>query len=379
MTGPLASMRVVEIAGKGPGPFAAMLLADLGADVIRVDQPTSGGNLDPTRILLNRGRSSIIVDLKAPGGVDTIFRLVDQADALIEGYRPGVMERLGLGPDVCLGRNPALVYGRMTGWGQDGPLAHYAGHDINYIAMAGALDNFRRENTKPLPPLNLVGDFGGGGMLMAFGVVSGVLNARQTGQGQVVDAAMVDGTALLMTMLLSLVAQGQWREPPGTNALDTGAHFYEVYETADGKYVAVGAIEPKFYAALLEGLGISDDETLPAQHDRASWPEMKERLAETFRLKTRDEWSAIFEGVDACVSPVLSLAEAADHPHNAGRGTFIERDGVIQPGPAPRFSGTPAQLGAPPSKPGVATVEALSAWGFTPEEITKLRTWNSEL
>jgi alpha-methylacyl-CoA racemase len=372
MAGPLQGIRVIEMAGIGPGPFTAMLLADMGADVIRVDRVSAPGGADQTLDVLNRGRPSIGVDLKNPDGVETVLRLVQSADALIEGFRPGVMERLGLGPDVCAARNPKLVYGRMTGWGQDGPMALAAGHDINYISLAGVLNNFMRTGSRPVPPLNLVGDFGGGGMFLAFGVVCGILEASRSGQGQVVDAAMVDGASVLMTMMYAFMAQGLWQDDPGTNILDTGAHFYEVYETSDGKFISVGSIESQFYAELLKRVGLEGEE-LPWQMDRSQWPAMKERFAALFKTKTRDEWCALLEGSDACFAPVLSMSEAHTHPHIAARKTFVEKDGVLQPAPAPRFSRTSPQLDRGPSKPGADTDEALQAWGFSPDDIAKLR------
>jgi alpha-methylacyl-CoA racemase len=371
--GPLHGVRVIELQGIGPAPFAAMMLADMGADVIRVDK-LSGMGGDPRRDLLNRGRRSIAVDLKHPDGAETVLRLVEGADALLEGFRPGVMERLGLGPEDCLARNPRLVYGRMTGWGQEGPYASMAGHDIDYIAIGGALANFRRAGDRPVPPMNLVGDFGGGGMLLAFGVLCGLLEARSSGQGQVVDAAMVDGTAALLAMPYSFLAMGI-HDPatPGGNLLDTGAHFYEVYDTADGKFVAVGAIEPQFYAALLKGLGL-EGEQLPFQMDKSQWPAMKERFAMIFKTKTREEWEAVFEGTDACVAPVLELPEAPGHHHNVARGTFVEdENGFVQPGPAPRFSRTKAVIEGLPPKPGEHSDEILGEVGLSDAEIAKLR------
>ncbi|TML63842.1 MAG: CoA transferase [Actinobacteria bacterium] len=370
--GPLEGLKIIEMAGIGPGPFAAMMLADMGAEVVRVDRLAYRGNADPARDVLNRGRASVGVDLKHPDGVQLVLRLAEQADGLIEGFRPGVMERLGLGPDECLARNPRLVYGRMTGWGQDGPLAHAAGHDIDYIAIAGALNNFTRKGDRPVPPLNMVGDFGGGGMLLAFGVVCGLLEAGRSGKGQVVDAAMVDGAAVLMTMIYAFMAMGIWQDDPGTNILDTGAPFYEVYECADGKFLAVGAIETQFYAELLKRTGLENEE-LPFQLDRPQWPAMKERFAELFRTKTRDEWAAILEGTDACAAPVLSLSEAHTHPHNRARGTFVEKDGILQPAPAPRFSRTPPEISRPAPAPGADTDEVLGAWGLDATEIGKLR------
>lgn len=375
MSGPLAGIKIIELAGIGPGPFCAMMLADMGAEVIRVDraQNVMGGDPDaPPADVMNRGRRSIGVDLKNPDGVETVLSLLESADALIEGFRPGVMERLGLGPDVVLARNPKLVYGRMTGWGQDGPYAPTAGHDINYIALAGALEPIGRRGEAPVPPLNLVGDFGGGGMLLAFGIVCGILNARTTGEGQVIDAAMVDGAAVLTTMFHAFRAMGMWNDERGTNMLDTGAHFYDVYETADGKYVSIGSIEPQFYAVLLRLTGLEGEE-LPWQHDRDEWPALKERLAAIFKTKTRDEWCELMEGTDVCFAPVLSLAEAPQHPHNVHRETFIEVAGVVQPAPAPRFSRTPTETPAPPAHAGQHTDEVLSEWGFAPERIAELR------
>jgi alpha-methylacyl-CoA racemase len=370
--GPLAGVRVVEIAGIGPGPFAAMVLADMGADVLRVDripERVRGGN---SRDVLNRGRPSAGVDLKHPRGVETVLALVERADALIEGFRPGVMERLGLGPDACLARNPRLLYGRITGWGQDGPLAESAGHDIDYIALAGALHAIGRAGATPVPPLNLVGDFGGGGMLMAFGIVCGLVERSRSGKGQVVDASMVDGAALLMSMFFAFRAAGGHSTERGTNLLDGGAPFYDTYETADGKYVAVGALEPKFYAELIERLGLSSA-GLPAQMDRAGWPVMRAKFAEVIRTKTRDEWCALLEGTDACFAPILDIEEAARHPHNRARGTFVEVDGVLQPAPAPRFSRTAAGVPTPPPRPAADTDAALGRWGFAAGEITALR------
>jgi len=373
--GPLAGITVIELAGIGPGPFCGMMLADMGADVIRVDRAQSVQGGDPGRPpadLLARGRRSIGVDLKSPDGVEVVLSLVERADALIEGFRPGVTERLGLGPDECLARNPRLVYGRMTGWGQDGPYASTAGHDINYISLAGALDPIGRRGQAPVPPLNLVGDFGGGGLLLAFGIVSGLLEARTSGQGQVIDAAMVDGAAALMTMTHSLRAMGIWNDERGTNMLDTGAHFYDVYETADGGYVSVGSIEPQFYAELLRLTGLEGEE-LPVQHDRRQWPALKERMAAVFRTKTRDEWCEIMEGTDVCFAPVLTIPEAVAHPHNVHRGTFVEVAGIPQPGPAPRFSRTEAAIARPPAHAGQHTDEILAEAGLDADRIAKLR------
>jgi alpha-methylacyl-CoA racemase len=376
VSGPLDGLRIIELAGLGPAPFAGMMLADAGADIVRIDRferatypPHSEAHVD----LMNRGRRSVAVDLKNPGGVGLVLRLVEVADGLMEGFRPGVAERLGLGPDVCLARNPRLVFGRMTGWGQDGPLAQAAGHDIDYIALSGALEPIGRAGQAPLPPLNLVGDFGGGGMLLAFGMVAAILSARQTGAGQVVDAAMVDGAASLMTMTTTLRAAGMWDGPRGTNLLDTGAHFYEVYETSDGGFIGVGAIEPQFYAELIRLLGL-EGEDLPPQMDRDAWPGMKERFARIFAGRTRADWEAVFDGTDACATPVLSPAEAPEHPHNRFRQTFTEVAGVVQPAPAPRFLGTPGAIRRPPPNPGQHAEEALGDWGLSDGEIGALRT-----
>jgi alpha-methylacyl-CoA racemase len=377
--GPLAGVRIIEIAGIGPGPFAAMLLSDMGAEVLRVDRAQAVMGGDPARPpmdVLNRGRRSIGVDLKNPDGVETVLTLVERADALIEGFRPGVAERLGIGPAECAVRNPRLVYGRMTGWGQDGPLASAAGHDINYIALAGALDPIGRAGDAPVPPLNLVGDFGGGGMFLAFGVVCALLEAQRSGAGQVVDAAMVDGAATLTAMFHGLRAMGFWTDERGTNLLDTGAHFYDVYECADGRYVSIGSIEPQFYKELLDRTGLADDPELAGpgvQMNRSQWPALKQRLAEVFRTRTRDEWSAAMEGSDVCFAPVLSMGEAPEHPHNRARGTFTDVAGIVQPAPAPRFSRTPGAVTRPASHPGQHTDEALADWGFGADEIAKLR------
>jgi alpha-methylacyl-CoA racemase len=372
--GPLTGRRVIELAGIGPGPFTAMMLADMGADVIRIDRVTGslqGDDGFARTDLLNRGRRSVGVDLKNPRGRDTVLALVEQAHALIEGFRPGVAERLGLGPEVCLERNPRIVYGRMTGWGQEGPLAKSAGHDIDYIALTGALHAIGRAGGPPVPPINLIGDFGGGGMLLAFGVVCGMLSADSTGQGQVIDAAMIDGASLLMAMCYGFEARGQWHHERGSNMLDSGAPFYDVYETADGKYVAVGALEPQFYAELLQRLEL-DPADLPDQGDVAGWPKIREALRRAFRTRTRSEWSELLDGTDACVAPVLSMAEAAEHPHNAQRQTFVNVDGVVQPGPAPRFSHTPASLGAPPVLAAEHTREALVDWGIAADDVEDL-------
>ncbi len=373
--GPLQGIKVIEMQGIGPGPFAAMVLADLGADVVRIDRAQSVRGGDPARPpgdLLARGRRSVGVDLKHREGVETALRLIESADVLIEGFRPGVMERLGLGPDVCLARNPGLVYGRMTGWGQEGPIAQAAGHDINYIALSGALGAIGRKGEAPVPPLNLVGDFGGGGMLLVVGVLGGLVERARSGKGQVVDAAMTDGSALLMTIIFGMLPSGAWNEERGTNLLDTGSHFYDAYQTKDGQYISIGSIEPQFYAELLEKTGL-DREELPPQMDRARWPEVKRRIAEVFRTKTRDEWCTIMEGSDVCFAPVLSLSEAFEHPHNRARETFVEVAGVKQPAPAPRFSRTPGAIRRPPAHAGQHTDEILREAGLGAGEIQRLR------
>ncbi len=374
--GPLEGVRVVEVAGIGPGPFCAMLLADMGADVLRVDRASSvvtAEEYEPDAdYLLNRGRRSIGLDLKSPDGVEAMLRLVDEADVIMEGFRPGVAERLGIGPEVVHARKPSVVYGRMTGWGQSGPSANTPGHDINYVALTGILHSMGRFGAPPSPPLNLIGDFGGGGMLLAFGIVCGLLEARASGQGQVIDAAMLDGAALIGTMLYGMSQMGQWSEERGTNLLDSGAHFYEVYETADGKYISIAPMEPKFYANLLAILQL-DPADLPDQMDRDSWPAMKEKFAAIFREKTRDEWTALLGDAEVCYAPVLTVSEAMEDPQVKERGVFTEIDGVVQPVPAPRFSRTPGQIPGPPSHPGQHTDEALVDWGFPAEEIERLR------
>jgi alpha-methylacyl-CoA racemase len=361
--GPLKGTKIIEMAGIGPGPFAAMLLADMGADILRLyraDQAAVLGAAGPD--VTGRGRPSLPVNLKEDSGRELVLRLAEEADALIEGFRPGVMERLGLGPDVLLDRNERLVYGRMTGYGQEGPMSQVAGHDINYISIAGALGAMARKGERPLFPLNLVGDYGGGGMFLAFGVVCGLLEARTSGKGQVVDAAMVDGAATLMTIFHGLRAGGIWNDVPGTNVLDSGAHFYEVYETSDGGFIAVGAIEPQFYAELLRLLELDPAEYPQWNNER--WPEFKERFAAIFKSRTRDEWSALLEPAEACATPVLRLDEAPAHPHTAARQTFIEHEGVIQPAPAPRFSRTVPEIADPPTP-----ADALRAWGLRDDEI----------
>lgn len=375
MSGPLSGCRIVEIAGIGPGPFAAMLLADMGAEVVRIDRPQSvrTGATAPNLDVLQRSRRSVAIDLKHPDGAAAVLALVERADALLEGFRPGVMERLGLGPDQCLARNPALVYGRMTGWGQDGPLARRAGHDIDYIALAGALAHFARDGEAPVPPMNLVGDFGGGGMFLAFGTVCAMLEARRSGCGQVVDAAMIDGTAALMAMFRGFAAMGLFDEQrPGRNLLDTGAHFYDVYRCSDGRWLAIGAIEPQFYAELLERLGLADAPGLAPQMDSSSWPSMKARISSVVSTRTRDEWAAVFADSDACVAPVLTLGEAPSHPHHVARGTFTEVAGVIQHAPAPRFSRSVPDQPTPPARAGEHTREVLGSWGLDRASIEAL-------
>ncbi len=373
--GPLEGVKMIEIAGIGPGPFAAMMLSDMGAEILRIDrvQNVAGGDpAKPSLDLLARGRRSVGVDLKHPEGLAALLRLVDQADVLLEGFRPGVMERLGAGPEVCLERNPRLIYGRMTGWGQEGPLAQAAGHDINYISLAGALEPIGRRGEAPVPPLNLIGDFGGGGMLLAYGVVCALVERDRSGRGQVVDAAMVDGAASLMTIFHGAAQSGWWNPERGTNMLDTGAHFYDVYETRDGKYISIGSIEPQFYAELLEKTGLAAED-LPNQMDRSHWPALKRRMAAIFKQKTRDEWCQIMEGSDVCFAPVLSMSECQEHPHIRARGTFVEVAGASQPAPAPRFSRSKTQISCPPPHAGQHTDEAMADWGFGAVEIAKLR------
>lgn len=374
MSGPLAGIRVIELAGIGPGPFCGMMLADMGAEVLRIDRPgyqSPANPVSPEADLLNRGRTSVVVDLKSTRGAETVLRLVESADIMFEGFRPGVAERLGVGPDPCLSRNPRLAYGRMTGWGQQGAMAHRAGHDINYIGMSGALAAIGTAEA-PVPPLNLVGDFGAGGLLLAFGLMCALHEARRTGRGQVVDASIVDGASLFMTVFHALRNYG-WTDTRGANLLDGGAHFYNVYRCADGRHVAVGAIEPQFYAALLAGLGLADDVALrDGQDDRARWPMLRERLARRFRERTVGEWLDVFAGTDACVTEVVPLAEASSHPVAVGRSSFVTVDGVVQPAPAPRFSRTPPAVAGPPPRPGEHTRDALTRWGFNTEEIDNL-------
>jgi alpha-methylacyl-CoA racemase len=373
MPGPLDGVRVLEFEAIGPAPFCGMLLADMGADVLLVDRPAASGlGLKRERWydVMLRGKRSVTLDLKSPAGTEAALELITRADVMIEGLRPGVMERLGLGPDKALAKNPRIVYGRMTGWGQEGPLAPRAGHDINYIALSGVLHAFGRKGEAPVPPLNLIGDFGGGGMLLAFGVACALVEARRSGRGQVIDAAMVDGAALLATMFSGFLAAGQWSEERGANILDTGAPWYDVYETADHKYVAIGAIEDKFFAQLCARLKLLD---LPAQHDRARWPEMRRRFADTFKSKTRAEWERIFEGADACFAPVLSWSEARTHRHSAARFAYVDVANVAQPAPAPRFSRSAAAMPQPPPERGQGGEGALHDWGFSASQIDRLR------
>ncbi len=371
--GPLKGMKIVELGGIGPGPYCAQMLADMGADIIRVDRKGSAGNgIGEKFNVLHRSRRSIAVDLKNPKGVEAVLKLIEQADALIEGFRPGVMENLGLGPDICLERNPKLVFGRMTGWGQSGPMSKAAGHDINYIALSGALHAIGRQGEPPVPPLNLVGDFGGGGMLLAFGIMCGVYETRNSGKGQVVDAAMVDGAASLMNMFCGIYASGGWSNDKGTNLLDGGAHFYDTYETSDGKWISLGSIEPQFYALLLKHAEIEDPD-FANQMDMTKWPDLKEKTKKIFKAKTRDEWCKIMEGTDICFAPVLNFDEAYTHPHNVERKTFVDVDGVTQAAPAPRFSRTEPEIQGPPCGPGQHNEEALKDWGFSGDEIEALQ------
>ena len=372
--GPLAGLRVLEFEAIGPGPFGAMMLADMGADVLLVDRPSDsdlGLSRHRRHEVMLRGRRSLTLDLKSERGAEAALCLAEKADAIVEGFRPGVMERLGLGPEAMLARNPRLVYGRMTGWGQEGPLAARAGHDIDYIALSGVLHAIGRAGEAPVPPLNLVGDFGGGGMLLAFGIACGVIEARASGRGQVFDAAMIDGAALLATMFSGMLAAGQWSEQRGVNVLDSGAPWYDTYETRDRKYVAIGAIEPKFYRELLARLGL-DPKSLPAQNDRAGWPLLRERFAAVFATQTRDQWCAVFDGSDACFAPVLTFSESRRHPQVVARGGSIELGGIVQPAPAPRFARTPGAARRPPPERGAGAGDALIDWGFAPATIDEL-------
>ncbi len=371
--GPLTGKRVIELQGIGPGPFCGMMLADMGAEIIRIDRSANvGRDANPSDILA-RGRKSIGVDLKNPDGVETVLKLIETADVLIEGFRPGVMERLGLGPSICMERNPKLVYGRMTGWGQDGAMASAAGHDINYIALSGALHAIGPKDTNPTPPLNLVGDFGGGGMLLAFGIAAALVEAGQSGKGQVVDAAMTDGSALLMNAIFGIMNRGAWSHDRGTNMLDGGAHFYGTYETADGKYVSLGSIEPQFYALLLEKTGLTDDEAFAGQMNRDDWPGLREKLEVIIKQKTRDEWDELMLGTDVCYAPVLNFEEAVANQHNRDRNTFVKSGDITQAAPAPRFSRTAPQLPSTPAAPGAQTDAILADLGLSSDDIAGLK------
>ena len=372
--GPLSGYRIIEIAGIGPGPFAAMMLADMGAEVIRVERAQSVKGAAPATAhwdTLLRGRKNIAIDLKNPQGVEALLQLVEKADAIIEGFRPGVMERLGIGPTECAKRNPKIVFGRMTGWGQDGPYAPLAGHDINYIALAGALAHFSRAGEAPVPPLNMVGDFGGGGMFLAFGVVCALLETQKSGKGQVIDAAMIDGSATLMSMFWAMKSIGMFNEnAPGTNLLDTGAHFYDVFQCQDDKYISIGSIEPQFYALLLEKTGLTNDPAFAKQMDPSQWPTLKAKLQVVIKQKTQAQWCEIMEGTDVCFAPVLTMTEATQHPHHIARNTFINIAGVTQPAPAPRFSRTSPETPTPPAHAGQHSTQILNEWGIS--NITEL-------
>ena len=370
--GPLNGVRIIELQGIGPGPFCGMMLADMGAQIIRIDRSTNVGREASTTDFLARGRQSIGIDLKNPDGVATVLKLVETADALIEGFRPGVTERLGIGPDVCLERNPRIIYGRMTGWGQTGSMASAAGHDINYISLSGALHAIGEKDRNPTPPLNLIGDFGGGGMLLAFGMAAALFEREQSGKGQVVDAAMTDGSALLMNAVFGMMNTGQWKHERGTNLLDGGAHFYGTYQTQDGKHISIGSIEPQFYELLLEKTGLGADSDLPRQMSRDDWPMLKDKLTNIFLGKTRDEWDAIMLGTDICYAPVLTLQEAAAQKHNQERGTFATVDGLIQAAPAPRFSRTEPELSTPATAPGSDSEQVLRDLGLGDDEIKTL-------
>jgi len=370
--GPLKGLKIIEMAGIGPGPFCGMVLADLGAEIIRVDRASAigtGSKQEPS----NRGKKSIAVDLKAKEGIEVVLKLVETADAIFEGFRPGVMERLGIGPEVCMARNNRIVFGRMTGWGQEGPLANAAGHDINYISLSGALAAIGRPGSPPVPPLNLIGDFGGGGMLLALGLVAALLESKESKKGQVVDAAMTDGSALLMTMIYSMQSSGMWKTTMGSNLLDGGSHFYDTYECKDGKFISIGSIEPQFYALLCQ-IAELDEKVFSKQMSRDLWPEQKEEIKKIFLKKTRDEWCELMEGTDVCFAPVLDMTEAPQHPHNKERKTFIDLEGVTQPAPAPRFSRTEPEVVSSPSIVGEHTNEVLSSIGLSEEDISTLKT-----
>ena len=370
--GPLKGLKIIEMAGIGPGPFCGMVLADLGAKIIRVDRASAIGT-GSKQDASNRGKKSIAVDLKSEEGVEVVLKLVETADAIFEGFRPGVMERLGLGPDVCSKRNERIVFGRMTGWGQEGPLANAAGHDINYISLTGALAAIGRPGSPPVPPLNLIGDFGGGGMLLALGLVAALLESKESNKGQVVDAAMTDGSALLMTMIYTMQSSGVWKTSMGSNLLDGGSHFYDTYECKDGKFISLGSIEPQFYALLCQ-IAELDESIFGNQMSRDSWPEQKEAIKKIILDKTRDEWCELMEGTDVCFAPVLDMSEAPKHPHNVERKTFIDLEGVTQPAPAPRFSRTEPEVVSSPSVVGEHTDEVLTSIGFSDEDINTLKT-----
>lgn len=368
--GPLAGVKVIEVAGLGASPYTAMLLSDLGAEVIRVDRPAARA-FRPEKYALSRGRRSVTIDLKQPAGLDALMQLVAQADVLLEGFRPDVAERLGFGPDACFASNSRLIYARITGWGQRGPLSQMAGHDLNYLGLTGALTLLQRRGTQPATPPGFIADFAGGGLMMAFGIVCGLVETRRSGTGQVIDTAMVDGVASLTTLIYAMTAQGRWVDEPGTNFCDGGSPYYDSYQTSDGRYVAVAPIEPQFYAVMVDKLGLSLEE-LPDRDDQANWPTLKKLFADIFITRTRDEWAEIFEGSDACVTPVLSITEASRHPHNAARRTFVEAFGVTQPAPAPRFSRTPGTIAGPPPAPGGQSAEVLLDWGFPRSRVDEL-------
>jgi len=373
--GPLAGIRVIEIAGIGPGPFCAMMLSDMGAEVVRIDRKDRVGTGDK-RNVLNRGRRSLALDLKKPQAVETVLKMTAQADILIEGFRPGVMERLGLGPDVCLQENPKLIFGRMTGWGQTGPLAQAAGHDINYISLAGALNAMGYADRPPAPPLNLVGDFGGGAMYLLCGVLAALVERSNSGKGQIIDAAMTDGTASLISAFYGLKAMDMWTTDRASNKLDGGAHFYNSYACSDGKFISIGSIEPQFYALLREKCDI-DDPAFDAQNDQSSWPDLRQKLMAVFKTKTRQQWCDLLEGSDVCFAPILDMDEAPSHPHNKARQTFTEVEGVVQPSPAPRFSRTKTEIQGPAALVGEHSEAVLKDWGFNDDDITRLQSTNA--